>query len=132
MCSRTDDPTGWVNQPGTVYTDGDGEQWVVGEGGTDRPATPHEVYIESLIERVEACRRDGGAGAQVAALAVRGIVRASSFDPEWRALLMRFGAPSHDQWAMAYAAYGTRCRQAEDTGDCRCNHMWFDRVAYHQ
>ena len=65
---------------------------------------PHANYIRGLIDGVRDNARDGGAPAQVAALAVRGITHTSGV--EWAVLVETFGIPTTADWEMAQRAYG--------------------------
>jgi hypothetical protein len=66
---------------------------------------PHAAYITRLIHDVaERASYDGTLGAQVAALAVRGIVHTT--DIEWTVLVEVYGTPTTSDWMMAQAAYG--------------------------
>ena len=61
-------------------------------------------YTVGLVARVAEDSADGGVRAQVAALAVRGIVDFGG--PEWAALTSTYGDPGTRDWAMAQNAYG--------------------------
>jgi hypothetical protein len=65
---------------------------------------PHAKYIRSLIANVTEMAFDGGAKAQVAALAVRGITHTTGV--EWKVLVETFGIPTTRDWEMAQRAYG--------------------------
>lgn len=65
---------------------------------------PHAAYVQTLLDGVEANARDGGRLAQVAAIAVRGIVSVSSV--EWSVLVETYGIPTTRDWQMAQRAYG--------------------------
>ena len=65
---------------------------------------PHAAYISRLVERVAENARDGGAPAQVAALAVRGIVHTTG--TEWAVLVETYGIPTTHDWQLAQRAYG--------------------------
>lgn len=76
-------------KPNTLATLGDG---------------PHATYVRGLVERVRELQADGGAKANVAAMAVRGIVTTKGV--EWAVLVETFGIPTTSDWAMAQRAYG--------------------------
>lgn len=59
-------------------------------------------YAESLIDSVE--HASYLRGAEVACVAVRGIVSCGS--DEWAILVETFGEPAADDWWMAQAVYG--------------------------
>jgi hypothetical protein len=65
---------------------------------------PHATYIRKLIQGVAENARDGGAPAQVAALAVRGITHTTGV--EWAVLVETYGIPTTADWEMAQRAYG--------------------------
>lgn len=65
---------------------------------------PHAAYISRLVERVTENARDGGAPAQVAALAVRGIVHTTGVG--WQVLVETYGIPTTHDWQLAQRAYG--------------------------
>ena len=66
---------------------------------------PHATYITRLIHDVaERASYDGTLGAQVAALAVRGITHATGV--EWQVLVETYGIPTTRDWELAQRAYG--------------------------